>query len=288
MPSIGEIAAQLNKLVFTILLIGHEKTAPTWRHDLRVIRHHSFWLIIGGKGIVSINGIRYPAEPGKIFFFLPGMMVERETDPSNPFKYCFVRFHYNETYYEKEQWITRSAEQVPFPIEGMHTLQNAPQVIYQTEQLCQLWQKRGHITALRRKTLFQELILTLLQDFRAQEIAGNATAAIEHTQDYMATHYQEPLALEALAQMAGLSVSHYSRLFKKVIGYSPIDYLTHLRIDRAKELLALSDYRLKSVACSVGYTDEFYFSRIFKKIEGVSPRDYAKKHRVSLVNPIID
>lgn len=100
----------------------------------------------------------------------------------------------------------------------------------------------------------------------------------------MIGHYQEPLTLEGLAQMAGLSVSHYSRLFKKYIGYSPIDYLTHLRVDRAKELLVLSDYRLKSIASSVGYTDEFYFSRIFKKVTGVSPREYAKNHRITSGN----
>lgn len=283
MLNIGELAARLNKLVISILLIGHQKTEPDWVHKLRIIRHHSMWLIIKGKGTISINGIHYPAEPGKIFFFAPGMLVERKTDPENPFEYYFLRFHYTETYMEKEQWVSRSADEVPFPIEGMHTVQNTPQLIYLMEQLFQLWQRRGHMTAMRRKILLQEMLLTLLQDFRAQKIAGDTTAAIEHTQDYMVNHYQEPLTLEGLAQMAGLSVSHYSRLFKKYIGYSPIDYLTHLRIDRAKELLALSDYKLKSVANSVGYSDEFYFSRIFKKIEGISPREYAKKNRVATV-----
>jgi len=288
MLNLGELAAQLNKLVISILLIGHQKTEPEWHQSLRIIRHHSFWLIIKGKGTITINGIHYPAEPGKIFFFSPGMLVERRSDPDNPIEYYFLRFHYTESYMEKEQWISRSASEVPFPIEGMHTLQNTPQIIYLMEQLFQLWQRRGHMTAMRRKILLHELLLTLLQDFRAQKIAGDTTAAIEHTQDYMASHYQEALTLEGLAQMAGLSVSHYSRLFKKFIGYSPIDYLTHLRIDRAKELLSLSDYRLKSIAHSVGYTDEFYFSRIFKKIEGISPRDYAKKHRVTTVRPKLE
>jgi YesN/AraC family two-component response regulator len=135
------------------------------------------------------------------------------------------------------------------------------------------------MTAMRRKILLHEFFLALLQDLRAQKIAGDTTAAIEFTQEFMAQHYQEPLTLEQLAQLAGLSVSHYSRLFKKYIGYSPIDFLTHLRMDRAKELLVLSDYRLKSIAGSVGYVDEFYFSRIFKKVVGFSPRDYAKKHK---------
>ncbi|TBL71177.1 helix-turn-helix domain-containing protein [Paenibacillus thalictri] len=278
----GELASYLNKLVISILLVGHQKTEADWHQSTRKIKHHSVWLIIKGKGSFTINGTHYPAEPGKIFFFSPGMVVERGTDPDNPIEYYFLRFHYTETYEEKEQWIHRPACDCPFPLDGMYTLLNTPQLIYLMEQLEILWKRRGHMTAMRRKILLQEFFLALISDFRAQKMAGATTSAIELTQDYMVGHYKEPLTLEGLAAMAGLSVSHYSRLFKKFIGYSPIDYLTHLRVDRAKELLVLSDYRLKSIAGSVGYSDEFYFSRIFKKMTGMSPRDYAKKHRYSL------
>ncbi|MFH5187177.1 helix-turn-helix domain-containing protein [Paenibacillus sp. TAB 01] len=279
----GELAARLNKLVISILLVGHQKCNPEWHQLPRTIQHHSIWLVIKGKGTFTINGTLYPAEPGKFFAFSPGMVVERQTDPEQPLEYYFLRFHYTETYEEKEQWIYRSSTESAFPLEGMYTVTNTPQLIYLFEQLDTSWKRRGHMTAMRRKILLLEFFLTLIQDFRAQKIAGDTTAAIELTQDYMVGHYQEPLTLEGLAQMAGLSVSHYSRLFKKFIGYSPIDYLTHLRVDRAKELLVLYDYRLKSIANSVGYTDEFYFSRIFKKVTGVSPRDYAKKHRFAPV-----
>lgn len=277
----GELASRLNKLVISLLLVGHQKCDASWRQKLRTIQHHSLWLIIKGRGTFTINGIHYPAEPGKLFCFAPGMVVERTGDPEHPLEYYFLRFHYTECYEEKEQWIVRNAAESSFPLEGMYTMTNAPQLIYLFEQLDSLWKRRGHMTAMRRKLLLQEFLLTLVQDFRAQKATGDTTASIEQTQDYMIGHYQEPLTLESLAQMAGLSVSHYSRLFKKYIGYSPIDYLTHLRVDRAKELLVLSDYRLKSIAHSVGYTDEFYFSRIFKKVTGISPRDYAKRHRFS-------
>ncbi|MCZ8523878.1 MULTISPECIES: helix-turn-helix domain-containing protein [Paenibacillus] len=277
----GELAARLNKLVVSILLVGHQKCESHWHQKSRSIKYHSVWLIIKGKGTFTIGGTHYPAEPGKLFCFAPGMVVERTTDPEQPLEYYFLRFHYTECYEEKEQWIYRGAGESRFPLEGMYTVTNTPQLIYQMEQLHLLWKRRGHMTAMRRKLVLQDFFLTLVADFRAQKITGDTTAAIELTQDYMVGHYREPLTLEALAQMAGLSVSHYSRLFKKYIGYSPIDYLTHLRVDRAKELLVLSDYRLKSIAGSVGYTDEFYFSRIFKKVTGESPREYAKKHRFS-------
>jgi len=286
MLKVGEIASNLNKLVTTVLLIGHQKTTTDWHRPLLMMKYHSLWLIVRGKGTFIINGTPYPAEPGKIFFHSPGMRIERNNDEENPLEYYFLRFHYTETYWEKEQWISHTSEQCPFPLEGVYTVHNAPQLIHLLEQLNQLWQRRGHMTAMRRNIILHEFLLALLQDFRAQQIAGDTTVAIEHTQDYMTSHYQDPLTLESLAHMAGLSISHYSRLFKKSIGYSPIEYLTHLRIDRAKELLALSDYRLKAIAQSVGYSDEFYFSRIFKKIEGTSPRDYAKRNRLAPVSNI--
>jgi hypothetical protein len=210
----GELAAKLNRLVLSILLVSHQKCEPDWRRAVRTMRHHSFWLIIRGKGTFTINGTHYPAEPGKIFFFVPGMQVERSTDPENPLEFYFLRFHYTETYDEKEQWFHRSMAEARFPLEGMYTVQNTPQFIYLMEQLDALWQRRGPTTVIRRKIVLQEFFLTLVQDFRAQKIAGDTTAAIELTQEYMGGHYQEPLTLEGLAHMAGLSVSHYSRLFK--------------------------------------------------------------------------
>jgi AraC family transcriptional regulator, transcriptional activator for feuABC-ybbA operon len=281
MLTVGEIASRLNKLVFSILLIGYRKVEPEWRDSVRQLKQHSFWLIVRGKGQIRINETSYPAEAGKLFFYAPGMIVERSTDPDNPLEYYFLRFHYTEMYEEMEQWVCRDSKESPFPFQGMYAIHNTPQLIYLFEQMTVLWKRRGHMTAMRRKILLMEFFLTVLQDLRTQKITGGTTAAIELTQDYMIQHYQESLSLESLAHKAGLSVSHYSRLFRKTIGYSPIDYLTHLRMDRAKELLALSDYRLKSVATSVGYSDEFYFSRMFKKVVGLSPREYAKRHKTT-------
>ncbi len=280
MLTTGELAARLNKLHLSILLANHQRVEADWSPPVRTIKHHSFWLIVKGRGHFTINGTRYPAEPGKLFFFQPGMIVKRETEHEHPLEYCFVRFHYMAVYEEKEQWVTGPQEEYPFPFGGMYSVHNVPQLLGLMDQLVTLWKRRGHMNAMRRNITLHEFFLALLTDLRAQKIAGDTTAAIELTQDYMISHYKDPLTLEQLAQIAGLSVSHYSRLFKKVIGYSPIDYLNHLRMDRAKELLVLSDYRLKAIAGSVGFTDEFYFSRLFKKLVGVPPREYAKKHRL--------
>lgn len=74
--------------------------------------------------------------------------------------------------------------------------------------------------------------------------------------------------------MAGLSVPHYSALFRRRTGYAPMDYFLRLKIQRAGQLLDTSALRVAEVASEVGCDDAFYFSRLFKKITGQSPRDY--------------
>ncbi|WP_010271658.1 helix-turn-helix domain-containing protein [Paenibacillus senegalensis] len=103
---------------------------------------------------------------------------------------------------------------------------------------------------------------------------------LKQIREYMEHHYHEPLSIAQLAQMANLSPKYFVYLFKKTFGHSAIDYLTDLRINRAKRYLLESDYRMREIAHKVGYSDEFYFSRKFKKEVGISPSEYVKKRKI--------
>jgi AraC family transcriptional regulator, transcriptional activator for feuABC-ybbA operon len=96
---------------------------------------------------------------------------------------------------------------------------------------------------------------------------------------YMEQHYHEPLTIGQLAQMANISPKYFVDLFKKTFGRSAMDYLTDLRINRAKRYLSESGERLRDIALKVGYNDEFYFSRKFKKEVGVSPSAFVRNPR---------
>lgn len=165
-----------------------------------------------------------------------------------------------------------------FPLAGIYQVNNSPDMLNRFEHLIDLWRRRGQITRMKRKLIFEEILYILVCDMRQQKIEGDTNHAIEKTIEFMVHYYQKKVTLEELSQMAGMSVSHYCRLFKRYTGYSPIDYVTHLRMDRAKELLVMSGFRLKSIAQSVGYDDEFYFSRRFKDIVGLSPTQFAQHH----------
>lgn len=102
---------------------------------------------------------------------------------------------------------------------------------------------------------------------------------IQRTKEYIDEHSNENLTVELLAGMAGLSPKYYVDLFKRRYGMSTTDYISGLRINRAKQFMASTDLRLRDIAHQVGYQDEFYFSRKFKKIVGVSPSVYMNSRR---------
>ncbi|MDC3416010.1 AraC family transcriptional regulator [Aquibacillus salsiterrae] len=273
-----KIISQLNRLVFSLDVVGEHSHDPGWSRPARKHKFYTLWLITKGKVEIVIDGQKHIGEPGMIFVFVPGMVTERRVLNTEPFEHYFIRFSFMEAFQEQGYWQTNKSEETVFPLQGGYKIQNVPNVLQKFEQLIQFWKQKGPMMLMRKNILFQELWLTIAQDFRAQKVAGDTTVLIDSTIDYMVNHYNESMELNELALLAGLSKSHYVRLFKKYTGYSPIEYLTQLRIGKAKELMMVSDYRMKQIAHAVGYNDEFYFSRIFKKHVGVSPSEYHERN----------
>ena len=94
---------------------------------------------------------------------------------------------------------------------------------------------------------------------------------LEQVVAYIRSHYQEPLTLEELAQMAYMSPTYFSSYFKKVTGHSLKEYLIDLRISHAEELLAEGDMSILEVAASCGFANVSNFYRLYKKRTGHSP-----------------
>lgn len=92
---------------------------------------------------------------------------------------------------------------------------------------------------------------------------------------YLAQHFTDPnLMLQDVAQAVSMSNSRFSTVFSQETGKTFTEYLTMLRINKAKELLRNTDKRSGEIAFEVGYNDSHYFSYLFKKTEGVTPGEY--------------
>ncbi|MDF2988324.1 MAG: response regulator containing CheY-like receiver domain and AraC-type DNA-binding domain [Eubacterium sp.] len=95
--------------------------------------------------------------------------------------------------------------------------------------------------------------------------------------DYIQEHYSEPVTLNEVAENIYVSTFYISRMFKKELGKSFVDYLNDVRIEKAKELLKDVKYKTYEVAEIVGISDPHYFSKLFKKYSGMTPSDYRDK-----------
>jgi transcriptional regulator GlxA family with amidase domain len=109
---------------------------------------------------------------------------------------------------------------------------------------------------------------------RAASHESHVARKIERSISYMLQHLNQPLQVANLAAAVNVSPSHYSALFKRWTGSSPIDYFIRLRMQQACRLFDSTSLNVKEVAVALGYEDPFYFSRIFKAIHRVAPSQY--------------
>jgi AraC-like DNA-binding protein len=99
------------------------------------------------------------------------------------------------------------------------------------------------------------------------------------SRDYLAARSEEPLRLADAAREACLSPFHYHRLFVRTFGETPHEFVTKLRIDRAKRLLARERLPVTDVCFAVGYESLGSFSARFRSIVGYSPSVYQREIR---------
>lgn len=99
---------------------------------------------------------------------------------------------------------------------------------------------------------------------------------ITRAQEYILEHYPRPLSLTEVAQHVGVSPGYLSAQFSKWCAQSFVEYVTDLRLKKAKELLTRTSLPVQTIVEMVGYNDPCYFARVFRKATGQSPGSYRK------------
>ena len=97
--------------------------------------------------------------------------------------------------------------------------------------------------------------------------------------NYIDANYDKPITLADIAKVSYLSVSRLAHLFKEQMGITIIDYLTSVRIERAKQLLLATEQSCTEICFQVGYNNQSYFSRTFKELVGMSPRQFRARNQ---------
>ena len=117
-----------------------------------------------------------------------------------------------------------------------------------------------------------ERIMDAIHTHHSYPIAALVGAAVQ----YMEEHLGEDISRDDVAKVACLSPAHFSRVVKQTFGQSFTDLLTQMRVDRAREMLALSESSLIRIALECGFSDQSYFTKVFKKLTGQTPGEYRR------------
>lgn len=124
--------------------------------------------------------------------------------------------------------------------------------------------------------LFTASFSATLSGIRARRLELSGTA-IETIKRWISAHYNQHADLNTLAGMVYLTPSYLSKLFKQETGLTLTDYMTEIRIRKAKQLLKNApDLKIHEIGAEVGYPDPAYFNKLFKKVVGVTPNEYKR------------
>ncbi len=97
--------------------------------------------------------------------------------------------------------------------------------------------------------------------------------------NYIDANYNKPITLADVAKASHLSISRLAHIFKEQMGITIIDYVTSVRIERAKQLLLATDQNCTEICFEVGYNNQSYFTRTFKELVGMTPRQFKARNQ---------
>ncbi|WP_240420121.1 AraC family transcriptional regulator [Paenibacillus periandrae] len=246
------------------------------------LHHHVLLFIVGGSGEIMLNDQMLQLSSKHALLLLPGMKAAISSKHSSKlrlYRVAFELFRQSESTtlyrgYEKER---------SFPIQGQIAIHQHA-LLYRLIKLLYDNHHSLDVAMQLQQSIYMYAILRMLLKEAQTVVSIDTWNAFEKSVRYMQDAYHTDITLDKLADLAGLNPSYYSTLFKQKMDKSPIEYLTGLRMNRAKELLLLSQDKIRNVAREVGYKDEFYFSRRFKAQYGVAPSVYLKHHHSNVAS----
>lgn len=224
-----------------------------------------------GKGRVLIKKTEYAIEAGD-FFVIPAKTSHLyEAGEDNPWTIYWVHFKGSTatqlvSLIEKQTGLKSFIQHSKKSIELFNEIYGQLERGYSNDNLAYANMCMWHF------------LTTFLYNEKCDPLSGQKNKDIcDIVIDFLSNNINKVLTLGEIAGVVNLSPSHFSFLFKKKTGFSPIEYFNHLKVQKACQYLLFTNLRIKEISQELGIEDQYYFSRLFTKIMGIAPNDYREK-----------
>jgi AraC-like DNA-binding protein len=243
-----------------------------YRERVHGADQHILIYCIDGKGELEINEKKYTIQRDSFFVIPMNTGHSYRADEHDPWTIYWIHFKGSRSTAIVDLLVKQKGSNLsllPFHDERLHVFNEMYSNLEKGYSLNNLLYVNMCLWHYLTSFVFSE-------KFYGSKKAGNISI-VDIAIDLMQNKINETLSLEEIAQRVNLSASHFSNLFKKQTGFSPIEYFIHLKIQKASQYLLFTELRVKEIASNLGIEDAYYFSRIFTKVMGLSPNEYRKK-----------
>lgn len=226
-----------------------------------------------GSGYLDYDGHTYELKEG-VGFFIDCRKPHFYRTSTSPWVHSDLHFygHLADSYYEQ------------FSLNGnvLFTTSEVPSYQYHLEKILQLYDTFPYHMELQISTELSQIVTELIvQTDKYVNSSIPLSQNLQYLQKYMQNNYSSVLTLDFLSEFSGISKYHLCREFKRYTGFTPNDYLIHLRLEQAKSLLITTAIPIYKIAQMVGIPNEDTFMYHFKKHVHTTPSVFRKKLSVN-------
>ncbi|MEK0313213.1 AraC family transcriptional regulator [Cohnella sp. 56] len=250
------------------ITLAHVFHAPDgWGIRPRVLKQFQLQYNLGGRADYRIGDRVYETKRGDLIFHRPGESHEITTLPGAQYVCISVVFHFGS---------------VAFPIDSLlaasHDMGNftGRELEEKLTGLVIAYQQPGLASQFKAQALLMD-VLSELNRMLHERVRDESTAAQRHNfakmvlvKNHILQHYRENVAIRQMEELTGLSRDYLIAQFRTTFGMTPIQYLIHVRVEKAKELALHTGLSIGEIAARVGYSDVHTFGKMFKKKTGYS------------------
>ena len=232
---------------------GREACNPSHTFGPHAREHYLIHFCISGRGTLEDKYGSHEIVAGEMFIIRPSEITVYRADENDPWEYVWLAF--------------TGSRALLFTTEK--SVYKAPDGV--VEKLAELVEERSYTPDAYLAIIHALIDACFSGEVERDDIVSSIKQYIQH-------NYMEPLSVSGLADVFSFERSYLFRIFKERYGVGIKEYITHVRMERAKAYLA-DGKRVADCAAMVGYTDEFNFSRSFKKQFGISPREWQSQNK---------
>ena len=239
------------------IICGEEMCGALQTYGPTIRQYYLLHYVISGSGILEVGGSIYEVKCGQIFVIKPNEYTTYSANKTNPWHYCYIGF---ESRLDLSDSLNEPVITAPICEDIFKTIVRSSDIGTGREWL--ICGKIFEMLAILNKNTGTAIT-------KEQRMVQLAKKIVED-------NYQGNLTIVDIARKLNLDRTYFSKIFRKLTGKPPQQFLVEYRLNKAAELMTTQDFTPSEAALYVGYKDIFNFSKMFTRKFGVSPSRYKK------------